>query len=113
MDYIPERGDIVWLDFHPQAGHEQTGVRPALILSPREYNRKTGLAVLCPITSHIKGYPFEVGLPDALKVKGVVLSDQLKNLDWKERRAAFKEKIPPAVLREVLCKVAALLMIEP
>jgi len=83
-----------------------------LVLSPREYNRKTGLAVLCPITSHIKGYPFEVSLPEKLAVHGVVLADQLKCLDWRERKAAFKCRIPPAVLRDVLGKIAALLMID-
>jgi len=80
--YCPKRGDIVWLTFNPKAGHEQAGYRPALVLSPEPYNRKVGLAVLCPITSRAKGYPFEVKLPDGFKVSGVVLSDQVKNLEW-------------------------------
>ena len=111
-DHIPDRGDLIWLDFNPQAGREQAGFRPALVLTPREYNRKTGLAVLCPITSHVKGYPFEVPLPPKLPLQGVVLVDHLKNLDWRQRRAEFKGKVPDAMLEEVLAKVAALLGIE-
>ena len=90
----PERGDIFWLDFDPQAGHEQGGRRPALILSPSSYNRKVGLAPLCPITNQIKGYPFEVAIPDGLAVRGVVLSDHLKSLDWEARRPAFLTPLP-------------------
>jgi mRNA interferase MazF len=87
MAYIPARGDIIWLTFNPQAGHEQAGRRPALVLSPSEYNEKVWLAILCPITSQIKGYPFEVEIPDGLPVTGVVLADQGKSLDWKARQA--------------------------
>ena len=87
--YIPERGDIVWLNFTSQAGHEQSGKRPALTLSPLAYNRKVGLALFCPITSQEKGYPFEVGLPKEGKTTGVVLSDQVRNLDWRARKAVF------------------------
>lgn len=112
MEYIPDRGDLIWLNFTPQAGREQAGPRPALVLSPKEYNRKTGLAVLCPITSHAKGYPFEVPLPASGAVHGVVLADHLKNLDWKERKAVLKGKVPASVLQEVANKVAALLLIE-
>jgi mRNA interferase MazF len=79
--YVPDRGDLVWLEFTPQAGSEQAGKRPALIMSPKTYNKKVGLALVCPVTSRIKGYPFEVRLPDGLEVVGVVLSDQLKSLD--------------------------------
>lgn len=96
--YVPRRGDAVWLDFDPQSGHEQSGRRPALVLSPETYNRKTGLAVLCPITSQVKGYPFEVGLPSGLPVKGVILADQVKSLDWRARKVALIKKLPPAVV---------------
>jgi len=85
MAYIPDSGDIVWIAFNPQAGHEQAGHRPALVLSPAAYNGKVGLAILCPITSQVKGYPFEVQIPDGLKVSGAILSDQVKSLDWKAR----------------------------
>ena len=84
--YVPERGDLVWLQFNPQAGHEQSGLRPALVVSSTTYNEKTGLAIFCPITNQVKGYPFEVKLPAGLKVTGAVLSDHVKNLDWKARR---------------------------
>lgn len=107
--YVPRRGDVVWLQFDPQAGHEQRGARPALVLSPVEYNRKTGLMIGCPITSKSKGYPFEVALPPKLGVAGVVLSDQLKNLDWVARRAEFKCIVPADVLEEVLGKAATLI----
>ena len=86
-DYTPDRGDVVWLSFNPKAGHEQAGRRPALILSPKEYNRKAGLSILCPITSRIKGYPFEVAIPTECDLQGVILSDQVKNLDWRIRDA--------------------------
>jgi mRNA interferase MazF len=111
MEYTPDRGDVIWLDFTPQAGREQAGHRPALVLSPREYNRKTGLAVMCPITSHAKGYPFEVALT-AGSVQGVVLSDHVKNLDWRERKATYKGKAPAIVLKDVMGKISALLMTE-
>ena len=85
--YAPDRGDIVWLQFDPQAGHEQAGHRPALVISPRAYNRKVGLALCCPITNQVKGYPFEVVLPAASKANGAVLADQVKSLDWRIRKA--------------------------
>ncbi len=107
--YCPKRGDIVWLTFNPKAGHEQAGYRPALVLSPEPYNRKVGLAVLCPITSRAKGYPFEVKLPDGFKVSGVVLSDQVKNLDWKARKASFCCRAPSDVLRQALNKLGTIL----
>ncbi len=107
--YVPRRGDIVWLSFEPQAGHEQKGRRPALVLSPTEYNGKVGLALFCPITSQIKGYPFEVQIPAGLAVSGVVLSDQLMSLDWLARRAEFAVQLPTARLVEVLEKLGALL----
>ncbi|MCL4416212.1 MAG: endoribonuclease MazF [Actinobacteria bacterium] len=109
MDYIPDRGHIIWITFNPQAGHEQMGRRPALILSPAAYNTKTNLAVMCPITSSIKGYPFEVAVPDNLPIKGAVLSDQVKNLDWKIRKAEYCCDVKSDTLKEVLLKLQTLL----
>lgn len=107
--YIPARGDAIWLEFDPQAGREQAGRRPALVLSPTIYNRKSGLALVCPITSAIKGYPFEVAIPAGLALQGVVLADQLRSLDWRRRRAKFIAKIPNALMENVTAKIAALL----
>ena len=107
--YLPKRGDIIWLDFSPQEGHEQAGKRPALVLSPEEYNGKTSLLIACPITSKVKGYPFEVPLKGR-EVDGVVLSDQVKSLDWKARRATFVEKAAGPIIKEVQGKL--LLLIE-
>jgi len=107
--YCPKRGDVVWLSFAPQTGHEQAGHRPALTLSPEAYNRKAGLALFCPITSQAKGYPFEVPLPSGLKVSGVILSDQVKSFDWQARGAQFCCKVPGATLAEVLQKLNVLL----
>jgi mRNA interferase MazF len=107
-EYAPERGDIVWLRFDPQRGREQAGRRPAFVISPRAYNRKVGLALFCPITSKVKGYPFEVELPKGLKASGAVLCDQIKSLDWRVREA---EKVCPApadVLEEATAKILAL-----
>lgn len=109
MVYIPDSGDIVWLTFNPQAGQEQSGRRPALIVSPAAYNEKVGLALFCPITGQVKGYPFEVLLPENSKVKGVVLSDQVKSLDWQVRKVEFADKISQAKLKEVALKIKALL----
>jgi mRNA interferase MazF len=106
--YTPAQGDLVWLDFSPQSGHEQAGRRPALVISPRAYNDKVGLALFCPVTSQEKGYPFEVAIPAPCPVKGVVLSDQLKSLDWRARHAEFAAHLPAASLREALGKIAAL-----
>lgn len=108
--FVPERGDLVWLEFHPQAGHEQSGRRPAFVLSPAAYNRKTGLALFCPVTTRIKGYPFEAVLPPGLPVAGAVLSDQVRSLDWKARRARRIGRAPAPLLEEVLAKAATLLM---
>lgn len=107
--YCPKRGDVVWISFNPQAGHEQAGHRPALILSPESYNRKVGLAVLCPVTSQVKGYPFEVIIPDGLKASGAILSDQVKNLDWRERKASRLCSLPEATVRQVLNKLGTLI----
>ncbi|MBI4480613.1 MAG: endoribonuclease MazF [Acidobacteria bacterium] len=106
--YVPERGDIVWLSFEPQTGREQTGRRPALVLSPASYNGKVGLGLFCPVTSRVKGYTFEVAVPPGLAVSGVVLSDQARSLDWRARRAKFLDRIPQAQLREVVEKLAVL-----
>ena len=99
--YVPDAGDLVWLTFDPQAGHEQRRRRPALILSPRLYNAKTRLALACPITSHVKGYPFEVQLSAGGAITGAVLADHVRNLDWHARRVAFEAKAPADVLPEV------------
>jgi mRNA interferase MazF len=108
-EWVPNSGDLVWLTFDPQAGREQAGRRPAVILSPSEYNRRSGLALACPITSHVKGYPFEVALPSGLPIGGVVLADHLKSLDWKVRRAEPAGRLPTGILREVLDRLAPLL----
>ncbi len=108
--YIPDRGDIVWIDMNPQSGHEQAGRRPAIVLSPISYNRKVGLAIFCPVTSHAKGYPFEVIIPEGLKVKGVILSDQVKNLDWNERRSELICRAPNTITVEVIKKLGSLLL---
>jgi mRNA interferase MazF len=105
----PERGDLVWIDFDPQSGREQAGRRPALVLTPASYNRPSGLAVLCPITSRIKGYPFEVVLPAGGQVQGVVLCDHATSVDWRSRRAEFLGVAPAQVLEEVTAKVQALI----
>ena len=107
--YVPNRGDAVWLHFDPQAGHEQSGHRPALVLSPARYNERAGLVILCPITSRDKGYPFEVELPSGRKVEGVVLADQVKSVDWRARRAELIEQLPAFVTNEVLAKLATLI----
>lgn len=107
--YVPSRGDVVWISLSPQAGHEQAGRRPALVISPAAYNGKVGLAILCPITSQVKGYPFEVSIPSGLEVSGVVLSDQVKSLDWRARKAAFICKLPQTATLEVLDKLGTLL----
>ena len=106
---VPERGDVVWINLDPRIGHEQRGRRPAIVISPVSYNRKVGLAIMCPITSVVKGYPFEVAIPEDLGVSGVVLADQVKSLHWRARRAEVKEKLPPEVTEEVLAKLNALL----
>lgn len=107
--YTPDAGDLVRLTFDPQAGHEQRGRRPALILSPRSYNAKARLAIACPITSHVKGYPFEVPLPSGEKISGVVLADHVKNIDWQARQVAFEGRAPADVVTEVRERLRALL----
>ena len=107
--YCPKRGDVVWISFTPQAGHEQAGHRPAVVLSPEPYNRKVGLALLCPITTKVKGFPFEVVIPEGLKAKGAILSDQIKSLDWKARKASLLCRLPEDTIKDVLNKVDTLL----
>ena len=111
--YVPDTGHIVWLRFSPQAGREQAGRRPALVLSPQSYNEKTSLALFCPITSRVKGYPFEVMMPAAGPaagaVTGVVLADQIRSLDWRSRGASFEVEAPPHLVTEVRDKLAVLL----
>ena len=109
MTWSPERGDVVWITMAPSVGHEQSGRRPALVLSPGSYNIKVGLAILCPITSQVKGYPFEVELPDGLPVQGVILSDQAKSLDWRSRNAEFLCSIPPESVTAVLQRLETLI----
>ena len=108
--YVPDAGDIVWLEFDPQAGREQAGHRPALVLSPAAYNDKVSLAVCCPLSTKVKGYPFEVEVETG-KITSVVLSDQVKSLDWRERKAKFKSKISPTQLKQVRDNIKALLCI--
>jgi len=109
MAYVPERGDVIWISLSPQAGHEQAGRRPAVVLSPAAYNGKVGLAILCPITGQIKGYPFEVLIPPGLAVSGAILSDQVKSLDWQTRQAEFICALPVVTVAEVLRKLGLLL----
>ena len=108
-EYLPERGDVVWISLNPQAGHEQAGRRPALVLSPRAYNAKVGLALMCPITQQVKGYPFEVLLPQDATIQGVVLSDQVKCLDWRAREFEHTCTLPVELVLEVLAKLNTLL----
>lgn len=107
--YAPNRADVVWVSLNPRAGHEQAGRRPALVVSPLSYNDKVGLALLCPITNQVKGYPFEVAIPAGLSVTGVILSDQVKSLDWRIRRAEFICKLPKPTILEVLEKLNTLI----
>jgi mRNA interferase MazF len=107
--YVPDRGDLVWLEFTPHAGSEQRGRRPALVLSPKSYNGKVGLTLFCPVTSKVKGYPFEVKLPDGYAVSGVVLSDQLKSLDWRSRKVKFIERTSSDVMEMVTARVLPIL----
>ncbi|MFC1934324.1 endoribonuclease MazF [Chloroflexota bacterium] len=108
-NYVPECGDVAWITMNPQAGHEQAGRRPAVVLSPQTYNSKVGLAILCPITNQIKGYPFEVLLPAGLPIEGAILSDQVKSLDWQARNVEFICTLSDEVVSEILQKLGALL----
>ena len=106
---MPDRGDAIWITLSPPAGHEQAGRRPALVLSPARYNGRVGLAIVCPITSQTKGYPFEVPVPAGLAVTGVVLSDQVRSVDWQTRLASFICILPPTTVDDVLAKLHALI----
>ncbi len=109
MQYVPGRGHAIWLSFDRQLGHEQAGRRPALVVSPSSYNEKVGLALVCPISSRVKGYPFEVEIPKESGVEGAVLSDQVKSLDWEKRKAEFICQLPGRVIGDVLAKLHTLL----
>lgn len=109
MGYVPERGDLVWLTFQPQAGHEPSGRRPAVVVSPSAYNGRVGLALICPVTRQVKGYPFEVRIPDRIGVEGVVLVDQLKSLDWRAREAEYIARLSPEAMTEIIAKVRTLI----
>jgi mRNA interferase MazF len=109
VDYTPEQGDIVWLTLNPQKGHEQSGRRPAVVLSPSSYNSKVGLALFCPITSKKKGYPFEVKLPDKCSIQGVILVDQVKSFDWRLRYAEYICSMSPSILKDISKKLKLLL----
>jgi mRNA interferase MazF len=109
MVYVPDRGHVVWLDLDPTLGHEQAGRRPALILSPALYNKRSGLALAAPVTSRAKAYPFEVPIPAGLPVTGVILSDHVRSLDWSSRQAAFLCSLPPATVDEALARTRTLL----
>ena len=109
--YVPRRGDAVWISLNPRAGHEQAGRRPAIVLSPEAYNGRVGLAILCPVTNTVRGYPFEVAIPPGLDITGVILSDQVKSLDWRVRRAEFIATLPNDTIIEALQKIGALLTI--
>ena len=111
-EYVPQRGDVVRINFNPQAGHEQGGYRPAVVLSPRVYNSKTRLAILCPITKQVKGYPFEVAIPAGLDVTGVILTDQVKSMDWRARNTALICSLPAQIVEMVLQRVETLLARE-
>jgi len=108
-NYVPDRGDIIWLHFTPQFGREHAGHRPAIVLSPKTYNRKVGLCLVCPITSKIKGYPFEVVLKNGMKTSGAILSDQVRSLDWRSRQAEYIEKVSDEIFIEVKGKLDALI----
>lgn len=107
--YVPDRGDVVWLSIDPQVGREQAGRRPALVLSPIRYNGRVGLALVCPMTTKAKGYPFEVSIPAGQQVNGVVLADHVRSVDWRGRRASFLCRVPMEVLEEVRAKLEAVM----
>ena len=108
-NYVPKRGDVVWITLNPQEGHEQSGRRPAVVISPQSYNGKVGLAIFCPITSQVKGYPFEVPLPSGLPIAGVILSDQVKSLDWQARNAELICTLTDEAISEIIQKLSVLL----
>ncbi|MGR3179414.1 MAG: type II toxin-antitoxin system PemK/MazF family toxin [Candidatus Anammoxibacter sp.] len=107
--FVPKCGDVVWIDLDPQSGHEQAGRRSALVLSPQKYNQKVGLAIFCPLTKHIKGYPFEVIIPETNIISGAILADHVKNLDWRARNVEFICKLPDKIIVDVLKKLGTLI----
>jgi mRNA interferase MazF len=109
MAYVPDAGDLIKVDFDPQTGHEQAGWRRALVLSSKDYNGKSSLAIVVPTTNQVKGYPFEVLLPGGIITTGAILSDQVKSLDWRARKAQFVEKAPPGIMQAVQGRLMALL----
>jgi mRNA interferase MazF len=113
MTYVPEQGHAIWLTFDPQAGHEQADRRPAVVLTPASYNRRVGLLLACPVTSQVKGYPFEVALPQALSISGVALSDQVRSSDWRARQATFICVLPESTVTEIMAKLSTLLPPRP
>ena len=106
--YVPRRGDIIWVNMTPQAGHELAGRRPAVVLTPEKYNHRVGLAIVCPITSKLKGYPFEVVIPPKMKIGGAVLADHVRNVDWNAREAEFACALPEEILHEVTDRIFVL-----
>lgn len=110
--YIPDRGDFVWIDLFPRTGHEQSGRRPALVLSPKSYNRKSGLCLVCPATRQAKGYAFEVLFADEKNQQSVILADHVRSVDWRARRVEFYQKVARAVLEETVAKLEALIVPE-
>jgi len=110
--YIPDRGEVVWINFDPSAGHEQSGRRPAIVLSPRGYNKPSGLGLFCPVSNRTKGYPFEVQLPDGSPVTGVVLLDQVRSLDWRSRRAVFIGNLDEEALVELMERLRPLIVMD-
>ena len=111
-EYVPHRGDAIWINFNPQVDHEQAGRRPAVVLSPSAYNSKTSLAILCPITNQVKEYPFEVTVPARLDVTGVILADQVKSMDWRARNAALICPLPLETVDAILQRIGILLTRE-
>ena len=111
-EFIPDRGDLIWLTFNPQTGHEQAGRRPAIVLSPKGYNDKTSLSLVCPITSQVKGYPFEISIPQGVPIQGVILSDQIRSLDWRSRQAEWASSLPEETILKVLDRLKILLGVD-
>jgi len=107
--YIPDRGDVIWVNFQSSAGHEQKGKRPAIVVSPKVYNKRSELALICPITSTEKGYPFEISL-DSKKIKGVILTDQMRTVDWKQRKTRFMFKVKPSLMLKLQDKIKLLIL---
>ncbi len=111
MAYVPDRGDVIWIHLDPQAGREQAGHRPALVLSPQSFNRKLNVVFCCPITSRAKRFEFEIPLPDGLDVKGVILSHHMKSLDWRVRNARYMTRVPDDIVDDVLLRLVSILKI--